>query len=492
MKKSRIISLGLAALMLTGVSCGESGTTAETTASDASDTTTAEPVTTELTDGLEPADFGGWELTILNFNQDWLTWANTTITIEEADGDILNDAIYNRNANLQERFNFTFVETQIRDTREEISKNVIAGDNTYAVYTFSENHGISPALPYITDWNNIPNLTLDSDWWNPAATSVYNLGGKQVALAGNMSLSAVSRAVCMVFNKNVWENYGDSSVSLYDYVKNDNWTLDTYLSTVKTVSADLNGDSKMDANDLYGLNMGRGFKGYIASFLAGSGMNFTEKVDGKDVFTLHQNERGLDLVTKLVDALGEVGYYYNEDTSVHSFSPSDFFKNGHALFTQGVPHDIYKLRDMNDDIGILPMPKYDENQEKYYSASWGGAIWVLPKTFDVNADGEKLGTILEAMAFAGWKDVVPVYKEVALKTKTARDNESAEMLDIIFDGIFFDYGINLMYDAVCADSFLTDIWKAKSSDAIVSSITKALPKIERFVLSLEEGILEVE
>lgn len=295
----------------------------------------------------------------------------------------------------------------------------------------------------------------------------------------------------MVFNKDIWSNYGDPTVELYDYVKNGTWTVDTYLKTAKSVSSDLNGDSVMDKNDLYGLNMGRGFKGYIASFLVGSGMNFTEKSGNDNIFTLHQNERGIDLLTRLIDALGENGYYYNEDPGVHSFAPSDFFKNGHALFTQGVPNDIYKLRDMNDDIGILPMPKYNEEQENYYAAAWGGALWLLAKTFDT-ADAEKLGTILEAMSFAGWRDVVPVYKEIALKTKTTRDNESAEMLDIIFDSIYFDYGTNLMYDSVCANTFLTDIWIAKSSDILVSSMQNAMPKIDEFILNITEGIAEVD
>lgn len=104
---------------------------------------------------------------------------------------------------------------------------------------------------------------------------------------------------------------------------------------------------------------------------------------------------------------------------------------------------------MNDDIGILPMPKYDEAQENYKSAAWGGAVWTLSRTFDM-ADAEKLGSALEAMSFYGYRDVIPVYKEVALKTKTTRDNESADMLDIIFGTIYFDFGTNIMYDAVFA------------------------------------------
>lgn len=40
------------------------------------------------------------------------------------------------------------------------------------------------------------------------------------------------------------------------------------------------------------------------------------------------------------------------------------------------------------------------------------------------ADAEKLGTALEAMSFYGYSDVIPVYKEVALKTKTGARQQS--------------------------------------------------------------------
>lgn len=226
--------------------------------------------------------------------------------------------------------------------------------------------------------------------------------------------------------------------------------------------------------------MGRGFKGYIASFLCGSDMNFTTRNENReDEFTLHTNERGFDLMTKLIDAWLSDGYtYYKGD--VHTAAPANFFETGHALFSQRVPNDIYKLRDMEDDIGILPMPKYDEAQENYCSAAWGGAVWTLSKTFDLqNADN--LGIALEAMSWSGYRDIIPIYKEIALKTKTARDDESAKMLDIIFGTIYFDFGTNIMYDAVFADGFLNSIFRSKSSDSILSSIEKNLPKIEKYI-----------
>ena len=228
--------------------------------------------------------------------------------------------------------------------------------------------------------------------------------------------------------------------------------------------------------------MGRGFKGYIASLLGAAGYHFTTAdAEGTQVFTMHTDENTLNLVTTLMEQLDNAGFYYNEDTTVHGFAPSDFFSSGHALFTQGVPHDVEKLRDMEDDLGILPMPKYTAEQEQYYSASWGGEILMLPKTVLLAEEGENIGMILEAMSFYAYYNIIPLYKEVALKTKTARDEESSDMLDIVFSSASFDFGTNILYDAVLATSVLNDMWQAKSVDSIVSSCTKNEKQIAAYI-----------
>ncbi|MBQ7720008.1 MAG: extracellular solute-binding protein [Clostridia bacterium] len=494
MDKKRYVSAALAFIMLAAPlsSCGESASDPDPAAPQesgaAADVKETEVTTAaEETDGIETTDMNGWELSILSYNGNWLTWANTVVDVEGESGDVLDDSIYRRNAELQERFNFRLKVDNVDQVQAEIGKIVSAGDNAYQIYEMNEGNLLA-YLPYISGWEDITGLRLSESWWNPEATSVYNISGHQTALAGDVTLSPVSRSVCMVVNKNIWSAYGDPSTDLYQLVRDNKWTVDSYMAAARSVKSDLNGDGQMTADDLYGLNMGRGFKGYIASFLAGSEMNFTSKIDGADVFTLGENEKALGLVTKLVDALGESGYYYNEDASVHGFAPSDFFKNGHALFTQGVPHDIYKLRDMNDDIGILPMPKYDESQDSFYSAAWGGAVWTLSKTLDKADDNAVrcMGTVLDAMAWHTEKEIIPIYKEIALKTKTARDDESADMLDIIFGSIYFDFGTNIVYDAVIADTVLAAIWKKKSSDSIVSSIDKNLTKINKYIADINE------
>ena len=135
--------------------------------------------------------------------------------------------------------------------------------------------------------------------------------------------------------------------------------------------------------------------------------------------------------------------------------------------------------------------KYDEKQENYMTPSYGGVVWTLPITFNMD-NAENLGIVLEALAYLTYRDVVPAYLESVVKTRTGRDAESAEMLDIVFSTVYFDYGPNVLFDAVLANSFINTIFQQKSSDVIVSSIVSALPTIENYIKDLDKLTMNIE
>jgi len=78
-----------------------------------------------------------------------------------------------------------------------------------------------------------------------------------------------------------------------------------------------------------------------------------------------------------------------------------------------------------------------------------------------------------------YTEIVPLYKEVLLKTKYSRDAESSEMLDIIFSTIQFDPGIVLwcasISDVICADLFM------KGNNAVVSFLEKQKPVFDKLL-----------
>ena len=91
---------------------------------------------------------------------------------------------------------------------------------------------------------------------------------------------------------------------------------------------------------------------------------------------------------------------------------------------------------MEDDYGILPLPKVDEEQDDYISMLHQAARFMaLP----VNCQKtDAVCAVLEEMAYIGHSELLPTYYETVLKEKYARDEESARMLDLIHANVRAD------------------------------------------------------
>lgn len=131
------------------------------------------------------------------------------------------------------------------------------------------------------------------------------------------------------------------------------------------------------------------------------------------------------------------------------------FQNDKGLLMDMTFFYISSLRDMDANFGIIPYPKYDEAQENYLSRIEGCELTGVP----VTADPEFVSVVLEALASDSAKNVVPAYYDVALKTKYTRDEESAEMLDVIFQNRVFDLG-----DTIWCDQIRDGVFKPMFTD----------------------------
>lgn len=300
----------------------------------------------------------------------------------------------------------------------------------------------------------IPYLNTDKIWWNPNASKVFRIGDRQLALAGNFSFSPLSVTACYAFNKAMYEKLGISD-DLYQLVSDGVWTVDRFHGIAKQAVKDVNGDGIFDSDDNYGIFCT--VKQNYNTLLLSSGVHYMAKDENNyPIFSLPSDKAAIDKIMHIIELNQNERTHYNEGQTISQELPELFFENGHALFRGTSINTIEKMRSMEDDIGIVPSPKYDEQQEKYYAPSYGSELSVLPGSFDLNR-ADNVGILLEALAFYSEQELMPIYKEVLLKTKYARDNESEEMLDIIFGGIVFELGINVFAVKV-ADVIMTKLF----------------------------------
>ena len=223
----------------------------------------------------------------------------------------------------------------------------------------------------------------------------------------------------------------------YDLVRQGKWTMDAYHELIKGYGSDLNGDSKLKPeDDLFALVSWSYESGY--SNLYAADFVFTQR-DADGHFTVSfDNEKVLDLAERIVNLYTEEFVYLNTGSGVaEHIKTYGTFADGRALFADTVltNYALY-FTEMEDDFGILPLPKYNEEQATY--KSYLG--YTIPMMFITNntEDPERTGTIMEALCTATYDHVTPKMYEVVTKLKNARDEDSSEMIDIIIRNKIID------------------------------------------------------
>ena len=110
------------------------------------------------------------------------------------------------------------------------------------------------------------------------------------------------------------------------------------------------------------------------------------------------------------------------------------FVEDRALFYSECMAWTRVLREMEADFGVLPPPKYDEAQDRYYSIIIDPFMQMIPITAK---NAERTGNILDVLAAASHDTVVDAYVNVTLSGKVARDADTVRMLRLVFDDLSY-------------------------------------------------------
>ena len=474
-----------AAILLTGaiVSCGggETATTPETTVAPADSESTAE--TEEVFDpfaALPEKDYEGFDFHMLiRNNERWIE----DMYVEEATGDIVDDAIFERNSRISEQFNvkITYQPSSHDNWETDAVNTILAGDDAYSLIMAHGRAAFSYANQgLVLDWkNDLPYVNLDNPWWDQDARNSLSVNGQLYVMIGDISYCSMGAANLMLFNKGMFEEL-DLEYP-YQLVKDGKWTYETWESMAKLAASDLNGDGTMDKDyDRYGYVTQR-WVGPVQAF-ATSGLRVISKDEADIPYISIMSDKTLEVFNRYFDMIESDNAFV--DTSDLSYS-ADFikiFEEGRSLFIDMNMHDVDAMRDMDTDFGIVPWPKYDEASEYCTNVDAGTNMCVIPMTV---ADPECVSIILEAMSAIGYHKVLPAYYEVALQTKASRDDDSAEMLDIIKAARIYDLGYyNADMSLVYANEFVDFITTPSLGRGFTSwyeknekSVNKALEKV---------------
>ena len=448
MKNKRLLSALLAALMLVGplASCASGDEPGET--KDNAVTTAAREEDTEIADDLpDDLDYAGEEIVIIS--RDLEGWTRGEIAVDSLISEPVNDAVFERNKAVEQRLNI-----KINSLTEKTNDpTVVPNKVVTSVQAGTGEYDIMAGAAYTTfphtltgNFANLQGtefLDLDKPYWTQGLNEAVSYDGMQFIATGSMLLSIYRFAFVTVFNKDLFTDANQPW--LYDTVEEGKWTLDKQISLVPLFYKD-DGDGVQEADsDIYG---------FISSTMIGVDPYWSScQLD-----IIRKNSTGdLELIldtNKLHETTDKVlELYWGTDGGTYALagynkdSEQDDIRN---MFAQGqgamatlriMALENSVMRDMEQEYGVIPMPKFDEQQDGYNTMLHDQFTVVTIPTTVTDDRLDMVSAVMEALGSSSYKIVKPAYYETTLRTKIAQDPQSALMMDIITEGIYIDLGI---------------------------------------------------
>ncbi len=409
-------------------------------------------INTENLDHIANLDFGGADVNFIIADADGDDYHYRSIYIKEEDADdTLNSKIYERNIKVQTLLNVNIVanDDAHKDTslKEWFGATLQACDQSYDVIAARQYDDIQLALDgCILDLNTLDQygadyIKWDREYWATSYIDSLSFGDKTFWLTGDLCLRYTGGYYAIFVNSSMYDDilrptYGD----IYDIVRSGNWTLDMLTEMVQQCYKD-DGNDKLDVEDQLGLMypINDNTNGLAIS----SGVIFTRYDDGIPKNNVNAgNTTLINFMNKLRTLINTTGvYFYPDPCDVnHYIDAFTHFAAGNVCFVSGRLNmaELY-LRDMETDYYVIPCPKYDTQQETYYTAVHDG---INIYGINYHIEDERIASAaatLEAMAYYSYKDVRPVYYDSFLKFKYTRDDNAAEMIDLMHDSVYTDF-----------------------------------------------------
>ena len=413
-------------------------------------------------------------------------------TEDHETADPLHDAVFKRNANVMERYNIVF-EVSVDEysaVNAKIRNSVKAGSDDYELCFVHMVSGSALALEnLVLPFEKLPYVDFSKPWWDNSIKNGFSIRNNLMMANGDISPTSFSITSCMYFNKTMFDRLDYEYP--YSLVVNGEWTLDKLYELTKDITEDRDGDGSVtydSKEDVFGLTSW--YLDVPYSFYYAAGGMLVSKDQDDVPFYDPQLERDALIYDKIYKVVIENNAYY--ETEIPNFpNVAKVFAEGRALFYDAKLSSAEELRDMDNDFGIIPVPKFSTDQAEYKSFVNGASSMIcVPATKSSEADREFVSVIIEAMASEAYRVVTPVLYETYLKRKVTRDADSMDMIDYIVRNRVFDMAYVNLYDTV--GSYVRDLLKSKSKD--ISSKMKsyqktAAKKIEKIVKAFDKSLL---
>ncbi len=351
---------------------------------------------------------------------------------------LLDQALYKRQKNVEERFDVDLVRTynsgHWNDRKEfiqNLANHVLLNDQMYdLVDQYLPAAGLGATQGIYADLTNVPNLNLTQPWWATRLLETAMIGEQLYFATGDISPTFLINIHCMYANTQLYDDLNLASLvggrTVFEVVRDYDWTLET----LKLLAL-----NQVDVNQGY-----YGFTGVndvqSDAFFYGGGFMMTRD-DPDQLLVMSPDLTG----NALIDWYDDVQKIFtNQFDDVDSSAGDAPFQEGKSLFHAATLNYSRLYTEKGLRFTSLPIPMRDSEQRQYSTVT---SFWV--SMFSIPTDAKNFsdsGMIMEALASEAYRTVTDVVYYDLFKTRynTSNGADSAGMFELVSDSVVFDSG----------------------------------------------------
>ncbi len=404
---------------------------------------------------------------------------------EESSFSAISKAVKERNDFIASKYGLKMEIFPTKYPDEKLRTDIQSGDASYDLVCES----VDRMLQCVTEnlfWSLDGLLDTNHAWWDKTAMESISIGGKNYFVSGDAMITDDDNTYLYLFNKDLYNDnadltgeYGD----IYELVRSGKFTLDVFTEMCRKVAQpDENGEWGIEAT--YG-NLSSSYSATV--MMNGCGIATASPDPATGYFKLNiMNGESVSAFDKVYAAMSDKHLTQRaellinkipEASSKYGFAELEYmFINGRGLFYSTTASSISALKTraegLDFEFGVLPNPKYSEDQANYYNTvnRFHSTVLGIPVT---NEGEHREATCVLMQALGCYSsDVTKAYYEQTLQTQALTDDVDAEMLDLVYNNRFYDLGamfgwgnnglVNLYGNAIANDATnqLTSLWQS--------------------------------
>lgn len=426
------------------------------------------------TSNVEVKDWEGRTFTVLVRGEVAGTYQSEDFTTESVlYGDNLNQAVAERNNYIEATYNVVINPIRSENIYQDFTNEALAMTGAYdAIMPTLSALAIHAQDGYLYDLKELDYIDLNAPWFDENATEAFSIQNKVFFTTGDITILNKVCTPSILFNKKMITDL--SLDDPYQLVNDHEWTFDKMVEMAKAATSINSADGSISTENRYGM-----LASYAdgLSFYGGAGQLLCNK-DADDLpYLTIGDEQSISVAQKILETMEDGNWIvyaqkFEDPIWVTSFAT---FLEGRALFRPSGFSATTKARQQSEiEFGILPVPLWNAEQDEYSSYCGTGEVAGIAVPLSCS-DPDFSAYMVEVCSAEAKNTITKAYMEVNLQGKDVRDDESLEMLEIIFDNIIYDVGE--VYNFGSVRTMFSDLTSIDSAD-IVSKLESIKPTIE--------------